>query len=371
MDFCDLPIRYPKWTQGLAISINGGFLNILYKKVIRPLIFKFDAERSHNLVNLALRLPFVWSFWDRLSSNYDFRLETSLAGLTLPSPIGLAAGFDKECQLSNPILQLGFGYLTVGTVTKGARPGNPTPRLLRQVDQLALINSLGFPGPGLAVAEARLRKQINNRRQVFVSVSGIVEDEIIECHRKLQKFSAATELNISSPNTAGLKVFHDPGRLHNLVQALNQQKTVPLFVKIPPWNKNDHERRDALRLVETSTMAGADGLVVANTRPTEHSMLAAGHGGLSGVPLISDTERMVAESKAAVGADVPIIASGGVSNALDIWRLIGLGASCVQLYTAFVYEGPNLARRLNKDLIKMMDSAGISSINDIRGAKPV
>lgn len=339
--------------------------------MIRPLLFKLDAERSHNLANLALRVPFLWSFWDRISSNYDFRLQTSIAGLTLPSPIGLAAGFDKECRLSNAILHLGFGYLTVGTVTKGARPGNPAPRLVRQSDQLALINSLGFPGPGLSVVEERLINQLNNRRQIFVSVSGTVEDEVIECHRRLQYFSTATELNISSPNTGGLKVFHDPGRLHNLVHALNQQKTVPLFVKIPPWNKNNIERREALRLIETAIMAGVDGLVIANTRPVEHPMLASGHGGLSGIPLISDTERMVAESKAAVGPDIPIIATGGISTALDIWRLISLGASCVQLYTAFVYEGPSLPRRLNRDLIRMMDSAGISSINEITGMAPI
>ena len=209
------------------------------------------------------------------------------------------------------------------------------------------------------------------RDRMFISIAGTIEDEIIECHRRLQPHGAAIELNISSPNTAGLRVFHEPGRLRSLIEALVNQKSVPLFVKLQPWSRDDVERRTSLRLAETAISAGAEGLVIANTHPIEYEGLSANHrGGLSGAPLTDHTARMVAETKAAVGGDGEVIACGGIFTAEDVWQMLSLGASAVQLYTAFIYEGPGLPGRINRDLIRMMKKAEITSIRDIRGLPP-
>jgi dihydroorotate dehydrogenase len=283
----------------------------------------------------------------------------------------MAAGFDKECRVIPPLLSLGFGFATTGTVTLRPRPGNPPPRIIRQADRLALVNALGFPGPGLDIAAQRIARMRKAKDRMFISIAGTIEDEVIECHRRLQQHGAAIELNISSPNTAGLRVFHDPGRLRTLIEALATRKSVPLFVKLPPWSRENGSRRETLRLAETSISAGADGLIVANTHPIEHHGLSASHrGGLSGAPLTEHTARMVAQTRAAIGSGGAVIACGGIFTVEDVWRMLSLGASAVQLYTAFIYEGPGLPGRLSRGLLALMKKARITSIGDIRGLPP-
>ena len=285
------------------------FRAIVYSSLIKPLLFKMDPERAHGVGETALRTPLIWSATGLFSKSHDRRLETDFAGLKLPTPLGMAAGFDKECLVIRPLLSLGFGFATAGTVTLAPRPGNPKPRVIRQPERYAILNALGFPGPGLEIAEARLKKFRKVKDRMFISIAGTIEDEIIECHARLQPLAGAIELNISSPNTAGLRVFHEPGRLRSLVEALAEKKTAPIFVKLQPWSQEDQSRRDALRLVETAVSAGADGVVVANTHPVEHEGLSSmRRGGLSGAPLTDHTLRMVAEAKSLLGGDGDVIA---------------------------------------------------------------
>jgi dihydroorotate dehydrogenase len=345
--------------------------DIVYRSLIKPLLFSMDAERAHSLGETVMRVPFVWSGSSVMSHATNPLLRTELAGLHLPNPLGMAAGFDKECRVIRPLLSMGFGFATAGTITLGPRPGNPPPRIIRQPERYALLNALGFPGPGVDVAGERLAHMRKAHDRMFISIAGTIEDEVIEVHRRLQEYGAAIELNISSPNTSGLRVFHEPGRLRGLIESLARQKTVPLFVKLQPWAREDGARREALRLAETAVSAGADGLVVANTHPIEHEGLSIVHrGGLSGAPLTDHTARMVAETKAAIGADGDVIACGGVFTAEDVWQMLSLGASAVQLYTAFIYEGPGLPGRINRRLIKLMRKAGISNVRDIQGKGP-
>lgn len=318
-----------------------------------------------------MRVPLIWSAASIGSRASASELRTDIAGLRLPTPIGMAAGFDKECRVIRPLLQMGFGFAAAGTVTLGPRPGNPKPRVIRQPERFAILNALGFPGPGLEVAEERIARMRSAKDRMFISIAGTIEDEIIECHSRLQPHGAAIELNISSPNTAGLRVFHDPGRLRMLIEALAKQKSVPLFVKLQPWSRDDAARRESILLAETAVSAGADGLVIANTHPVEHEGLSSSHrGGLSGAPLTDHTARMVAEIKSAIGGDGEVIACGGIFTAEDVWQMLSLGASAVQLYTAFVYEGPGLPGRLNRGLLKLMKQAEITNIRDIQGLPP-
>lgn len=331
-----------------------------------------DAETAHRAGEMTMRAPLVWSAASIGNHANATELRTDIAGLTLPTPLGMAAGFDKECRVIRSLLSMGFGFATAGTVTLAPRPGNPPPRVIRQPERFAILNALGFPGPGLDLAEERIARMRKAKSRMFISIAGTIEDEIIECHRRLQPHGAAIELNISSPNTSGLRVFHEPGRLRSLIEALARQKSVPLFVKLQPWPRDDGRRRDAIRLAETSISSGADGLIVANTHPVEHEGLSSMHrGGLSGAPLTDHTARMVAEIKAAIGGDGDVIACGGIFTAEDLWHMLSLGASAAQLYTAFIYEGPGLPGRINRGLLRLMRRAGVTNVRDIRGLPPV
>ena len=344
----------------------------MYKRIVRPLIFSLDEEQSHALSELALRIPILWKLLGASAKIGEAALSVNVAGLTMPSPIGLAAGYDKNCRVLKSIIDLGFGFACGGTVTLAERSGNPPRRMIRLPDSEAIINSLGFPGEGLDRIKSRLTRLGTRSERIFISVSGSIEDEIVECHRQIAPLVAGIELNISSPNTAGLRVFHDPARLRSLIEQLlkSHSNTVPLLVKLPPWFNEPDERRTALALAETAVIAGAKGIVVANTIPVEDPRLKVGKGGLSGAPLLENTERMTAEVAALVGKHVSIVSCGGISKPEHVWRMLAAGASAVQLYTGMVYEGPALPSRLNRGLLELMEIAGARTIGDVNGPPP-
>jgi dihydroorotate dehydrogenase len=343
----------------------------IYSLAAKPLIFRFPPEGAHKLAETALTIPGVWNAFRLANGAQKAELATEIAGISLPTPVGMAAGFDKDCKVLGSVLNLGFGFVTGGTVTLAARPGNPKPRMIRLPDQKAVMNSLGFPGQGLEPALKRLNKASKYKSRVLVSIAGTIEDEIFECLRRTQPLVAGIELNISSPNTAGLRIFHEPARLRGLIEGLVSEKQVPLFVKLPPWPRDTENRAEILTLAETAVDAGVDGLVIANTHPIESNRLQVGRGGLSGAPLFEHTELMIADVQARIQGQAQIIACGGVTTAEHVWLLLAKGASAIQLYTSFIYEGPGLPARINKRLVKLMDAAGISSIADIADTPPV
>ena len=343
----------------------------VYSLAAKPLIFRLTPEGAHKAAELTLAIPGVWGAFKPTNGARNAKLATNLAGIPLPTPIGMAAGFDKDCKVLGSVLNLGFGFITGGTVTLASRPGNPKPRMVRLPDQKAVMNSLGFPGQGLESAIKRLGKSQKNKSQIFLSISGTIEDEIYECMRRSQPLVAGLELNVSSPNTAGLRVFQEPARLRGLIEALVAEKQVPLFVKLPPWPRDNENRDEILKLADTAVDAGVDGLVIANTHPIENNLLQVGRGGLSGAPLFEHTELMIADIQARVQGQAEIIACGGVSTAENVWQLLATGASAVQLYTSFIYEGPGLPARINKRLVKLMDAEGITSVSDISGPPPL
>lgn len=345
----------------------------MYKQLVRPLLFLFDEEVSHRWAILALRTRLVTAAFHKSSQKFPSALGTKIAGLDFPSPVGLAAGFDKDCHVLKPMGDLGFGFVCGGTVTLAPRPGNPKPRLIRKPDQRALVNAFGFPSDGLETVSRRIDRLGEFHHRVFVSISGLIEDEILACYRRLAPAVAGIELNISSPNTAGLRIFHEPARLRGLLEQIRDADVhnTPVMVKLPPWSQNSPERRSMLSLVETSVNAGADGLVIANTMLVEESKIARGSGGLSGHPLTENTERMTAEVAALVGKNASVVSCGGIGRPEDVWRMLAAGASAVQLYTAMIYEGPGLADKLNQGLLKLMEIAGIRNVADIQGPPPM
>ena len=342
-----------------------------YESLLRPLLFTLPPEKAQKVADRALKMWPLWKAAAQVGGFTSPRIETSVGGLALKNPVGLAAGYDKNCELLPALSSLGFGYVTCGTVTLEPRPGNPGTRLLRDESRHALINALGFPGLGLDAAVDRISSDIGlvGDTPVVVSVSGAEIEDIATCHRTMEPLADAVEVNISSPNTANLRVFHYPDVLGELLDELNESRTRPLFVKLPPFpsREDDPKRHDlTLSLADVCVSKRVDALTVANTQPVQDERLGVGMGGLSGRPIFGHMLRMVREVRERIGKHTEINASGGIFTAWDAWQALIAGADSVQLMTGFVYRGPGIARDISVGLDRMAQLQGLNSIRSVR-----
>ena len=319
-----------------------------------------NTEYKHDIVGWLPKLPWLWKLYGAKSHIGNPALSSSIAGISLPSPVGIAAGFDKNCLAIPYLLDMGFGFVCGGTITLDKRAGNPRPRLFQNRKQKSIVNSFGFPNDGLSPIVRRLMLlDDDSRSRTFISISGDDEYEFIECYQAVAPLVAGIEINISSPNSYGLRAFHDCNRLRDLIILLKQSLPGldrPLLVKMYPWANETQERRKALDLIETAVDAGADGVVVANSRPVHDDRLAVGKGGLSGKPLLKDTERMTFEASYVVGEHASIIACGGISTAEDVFRMFDAGACATQLYSAFTFHGFRLPSKINEGLLRLTNT---------------
>ena len=323
-----------------------------YEAVGRRLFFSLDPERSHRLAHRLLALPLPWR---RIGGAVDDpALRTTLAGIMLRNPIGLAAGFDKTCAHLDALGSLGFGYVVGGTVTRAPRRGNPHPRIARDPARRALVNAMGMPNPG-AEAVARILARTPRTAPRFVSIADEAVADAEATAELVEPFVDGLELNASSPNAVWEHVSSHAGEL---LRVLRGRTSKPLFVKIPPFAAGDDDRAQAVSIATAARDAGASGIVGANTLPVTDPRMSTGRGGLSGGPLTAATPRMVAEIVDAIGPEVPVVACGGIFTADDARRCLDAGAAAVQVYTALIYEGPGLPGSLTRGLaatVRTMD----------------
>ena len=339
--------------------------------LLRPLVFRMDAERAHGLTIASLKaLPVLGR------SKLPASLATSVAGLRFPSPIGLAAGFDKDAEVFDEMLGLGFGFVEVGTITPGPQPGNPRPRLFRLSEDGAVINRFGFNSRGQADALGRLRNRDRSRGIVGVNIGANKEspDRIADYAEGIRAMAPVADyltVNISSPNTPGLRQLQDEGVLRDLLSAVRDSRTAdgpPVFLKVAP----DLGEEEPAQIVRAAIDHGIDAIIVSNTtisRPPLKSRHAAETGGLSGAPLKSLALDALRRFHTASGGQFPLIGAGGIASAEDAWERIRAGASIVQLYSAMVYEGPGIARRIAVGLAQRLERSGFGSIAEAVGTE--
>jgi dihydroorotate dehydrogenase len=320
-----------------------------YRLFVRPVLFRFAPEPAQQIADKALGVKPIWRAYAKAKNVPT--LPVTVAGLALRNPVGLAAGLDKQCAYLDSLGNLGFGYVIGGTVTHNARPGNPKPRVLRLPEGSSLINALGFPSEGLRAAETRLRGLSGRPANVLVSIAALDEQETLECLTTLEPLVDGIEVNISSPNTAGLRKFQEPVALRGLLDILNGARKKPLFIKIPPY-MNEAEHESVMSLVRACRDAGVTGITVMNTIPVADTRLAMGRGGLSGQAVREDMLRIVPEVRAEVGSEMVINACGGIATADDARRALAAGADTVQIYTSMVYRGPGVVGDIVKGLAK-------------------
>ena len=337
---------------------------------LRPLLFTLEAERAHRATIRALRLK------PRAANPVsDPRLASVVAGLHFPNPVGLAAGFDKDAQVPDAMLTLGFGFVEVGTLTPFPQPGNPRPRLFRLVEDRAVINRMGFNNGGQAAAHERLLRRNDRPGIVGVNIGANKDaaDRIADYANGVTVMAGVARyltVNISSPNTPGLRALQDRGALTELLAAVTAARPAggpPVFLKVAP----DLEPADIDDIAEIAGAHGLDGLIVSNTtisRPALRSAHAGESGGLSGEPLRNLAQQRIADFRKATGGAIPLVAAGGIASAEDAYARIRAGASLVQLYSALVYEGPGLAKRINAGLVKLLERDGFKCLAEAVGA---
>jgi dihydroorotate dehydrogenase len=299
-------------------------------------------------------------------------LRSTVAGIEFPSPVGLAAGFDKDAEVPEQMLGMGFGFVEVGTVTPKPQKGNPRPRLFRLVEDRAVINRMGFNNDGQAAAYERLRHTTHLHGVIGVNVGANKDstDRIADYAlvvRKMAPVARYLTINISSPNTPGLRGLQEEGELRELLAAVEEVRTdKPIFLKVAP----DLEPGDHDRIARAALDHHVDALIVSNTtvsRPPLKSRHASEAGGLSGEPLKSLASEALRAFRNASGGEIPLIAVGGIANADDAWERIKAGASLVQLYSAMVFQGPDIGRVIAAGLIDRLKREGLSSISEAVG----
>jgi len=337
--------------------------------LIRPLAFAFDAETAHRMTIAALKiLP------SGRTPAFPRSLQTKVAGLTFPSPVGLAAGFDKDAEVPGQMLGLGFGFVEIGTVTPRPQEGNPRPRLFRLAQDKAVINRMGFNNHSQLAAVERLR---SGRARGVVGVNiGANKDsadriaDYVAGVRRMAPVADYLTINISSPNTPGLRQLQDEGALKELLEAVNEVRPKdgpPVFLKVAP----DLGEGEPDQIVRVAMQHNVDALIVANTtvsRPLLKSRHSGEQGGLSGAPLKSLALKALRDFRAASGGQIPLIGVGGIANADDAWERIRAGASLVQLYSAMVYEGPHIAARIALGLADRAKREGFANIAEAVGS---
>lgn len=336
---------------------------------LRPFAFALDAETAHRASIAALKTA-----PRRSIPQFEPILTTSVAGLGFPSPVGLAAGFDKNAEVVDAMLGLGFGFVEVGTVTPRPQAGNPRPRLFRLVEDQAVINRMGFNNKGQADALKRLRRRNRARGVVGVNIGANKDsaDRIADYVKGVEAMTSVADyltVNISSPNTPGLRNLQAGGELDELLAAVQSARLVggpPVFLKVAP----DLETGDHERIARAALDRGIDALIIANTtvsRPQLRSRYAGEQGGLSGAPLAPLALDQLRRFRSVVRSDLPLISAGGIASTDDVWERITAGASLVQLYSAMVYEGPGLALRIARGLAERAKREEFASIREAVG----
>ena len=359
----------------------------LYRRLARPLLHLLEPETSHDvalrLIGVVQRIPGGTAAIARAFRFQDQGLEIRWKGLTFRSPVGLAAGADKNARGPKAFEALGFGFIEVGTVTPRPQPGNPKPRVFRLPDRLALVNRLGFPSMGAeAVARnlARLRDRdipigVSIGKNAWTPIDRAVDD-YLACLEALYAEADYFTVNVSSPNTEGLTTLQARESLLRLTSALLERrqtlagergKMAPLLVKISP-DLSEQELRHA---VETCVANGVDGLVAVNTSTDPElrdARSATLSGGISGKPIREKALRTVEAARSLSPPDFFIVGVGGVFSAKDAWRLLQGGANAVQVYTGLIYRGPGLVRDLNRGLLRLMADSNAASVGEAASA---
>ena len=335
----------------------------MYKSIVRPLLFKFDPEGVHHFSFRSIKLLSKLGLTRLAKSSFqveDKGLEREVFGLKFKNPVGLAAGFDKDAKLYQELSDFGFGFVEIGTLTPKPQPGNPKKRLFRLKEDQAIINRMGFNNGGVEAAVARLKKNKNvliggniGKNKVTPNEEAFNDYKI--CFEALYDYVDYFVVNVSSPNTPNLRALQDKEPLTKLLAGLQELNKLkggkPILLKIAP-DLTDEQLLDIIDIVKTTQIAGVIATNTTISREGLKSENRAETGGLSGKPLKDRSTEVIRFLSVKSNKAFPIIGVGGIHSAADALEKLEAGASLIQLYTGFIYEGPGLIKRINQEILK-------------------
>jgi len=342
--------------------------------ILRPFIFSLDPERAHDLAIKSLKFNPLPNKVFNVKDEQMLKIE--LLGKSFPNPIGLAAGFDKSAEVYNSLLKMGFGFVEVGTVTPLKQLGNPKPRIFRLEEDGALINRLGFNNDGIQAIKNRIK--VGGKKGIVGINIGPNKDTKDQKNDFCLGFNSFFDIadyitvNISSPNTEGLRDFHDQQKLADLLVTLNKLKKekktkTPIVLKISPDIKDSY----ISEIAETSIKNDISAIILTNTtngnRDKLISEIKKEEGGLSGEPIQDISTNMIKKFYKTLNAKIPIIGVGGINSGKSAYEKIIAGASLLQLYTGLIYKGPSVAKNIKKELIQILKDEGLSGIKEAIG----
>ena len=342
--------------------------------ILRPFLFSLDPETAHDLAIKSLKFNYLPSKMFEVEDEQI--LNTELLGKNFPNPVGLAAGFDKSAEVYNSLLRFGFGFVEVGTVTPLKQFGNSKPRIFRLEEDGALIYRLGFNNDGIEIIKKRIKSE--KKKGVLginIGPNKNTKDQKNDFCLGLKNFFDIADyitINISSPNTEGLRDFHDQEKLKDLLLALNKIKNenkinIPLLLKISPDIVDNH----ISEIADVAIKNDISGIILTNTTNSNRDKLMNNfkkeEGGLSGKPLQQISTDMIKKFYKQLNGKIPIIGVGGVNSGKSAYEKITAGASLLQLYTGLVYKGPLLVKNIKKELIQILKSEGLNNIKDAVG----
>jgi len=360
-------------------------------RILRPVLFRLPPESAHDLAMASLRLtaavvPGRAALGAGVPS--DPRLEVDAFGIHFPNPVGLAAGFDKEGRAINALAALGFGHVEIGTVTAHPQAGNPRPRLFRLPEDQALVNRMGFNNPGAEAVAARLARTtlrpvlgINLGKSRVTRLEDAAGDYAASV-QALEPFARYLVVNVSSPNTPGLRTLQDPTPLREIMRTVSAAAresaasrgatAPPVLLKIAP----DLADADVESVAGVAAESGAAGIIAVNTtisrerlRTSTRRLEGIGAGGLSGAPLAGRAREVLHILHGATGGGLPLVSVGGIDSAEEAWSRLEAGASLVQVYTGLIYRGPGLIGEILRGILERMDREGHTSVAEIRAQR--
>jgi dihydroorotate dehydrogenase (fumarate)/dihydroorotate dehydrogenase len=322
----------------------------VYRALIRPALFTLSPDLSHSAGRLALRSSLPWRMMATALEVDDPRLKTRFAGVDLPNPVGLAAGFDKDCELIDALSYLGFGFLTVGSIMPEPRTGHPYPRLVRYDDTESLADSMGLPSRGLDYCVERL-KRAPRRVPVFSNIGGFTADAIATSYLAVEPHVDGVEISLMCPNMPrDGSPFDDVGLLRDILKRIEGRRK-PAVVRVP----NDTAKSDHVaELIECCIEGGIDGIKIAGGRPVAEPRLGMKQGTLHGPAVFEAALANVERAARYTRGRIPIKANGGVRSGADVLAMMRAGATCVDLYSAFIYQGWDVAHRINRELADLL-----------------
>ena len=343
--------------------------------ILRPFLFNLDPETAHNLALKSLKINCIPKKMFKVENEQMLNIE--LLGKNFSNPIGLAAGFDKSAEVYNSLLKFGFGFVEVGTITPLKQSGNPKPRIFRLEEDLAMINRLGFNNDGIEIVKNRIQsKKRKGILGINIGPNKNTKDQKDDFCMGLRSFFDVADyitINISSPNTKGLRDFHNQEKLQDLLFTLNRIKQknktdIPLLLKVSP----DIDDNYISEITNTAIKTNIAAVILTNTtnanRDNLVSKIKREEGGLSGEPLQQISTNMIKKFYKKLNGKIPIIGVGGINSGKSAYEKIVAGASLLQLYTGLVYRGPSIVKEIKKELIQILKNEGKNSIKEVIGS---